>query len=111
MRNTTPETRIGQLYPSGGIRDDEMRKMAPPNVRFITTRLPFKKTDLASGAQLSEQLALHAGLLADAQVSLIAFNCTSGSMVGGAERINQQIYQATDIPSVTTIEAVMEAIQ
>ncbi|MBV6273115.1 aspartate/glutamate racemase family protein [Alcaligenaceae bacterium CGII-47] len=111
MSNGKQEIRIGQLYPSGGIRDDEMRKMAPPDIRFITTRLPFKKTDLASGASLSDKLGYHAGLLADAQVSLIAFNCTSGSMISGPDEINRQIHKATGIPSVTTIEAVMQAIR
>lgn len=110
MIEKVQDIRIGQLYPSGGIRDDEMGKMAPPGVRFLTTRLPFQKTDLASGAKLSDQLAFHAELLAHAQVDLIAFNCTAGSMIGGPDRINQEILQATNISSITTIEAVMQAL-
>lgn len=102
--------RIGQLYPSGGLCDDEMAQMAPGGIRFLTTRLPFRKTNLQDDAELAKNVEFHASLLADAQVDLIAFNCTAASMVTGPETINRRIETATGIRSITTIEAVLEAL-
>ncbi|WP_418061804.1 aspartate/glutamate racemase family protein [Pimelobacter simplex] len=102
--------RIGHLYPSGGLCDYEVQLMAPAGVQFLTTRMPFRRTGLADDLALAEGLELHAGLLADAEVDLIAFNCTAASMLLGPATVNARITAATGIPSVTTIEAVLEAL-
>lgn len=102
--------RIGQLYPSGGLCDDELGRMAPDNIRFLTTRLPFRRTNLQDDAELAKNVEFHASLVADAKVDLIAFNCTAASMVSGPETINRRIEAATGIRSITTIEAVLEAL-
>jgi maleate isomerase len=103
---------VGQLYPSGGLCDHELQLMAPPEaVRFHTTRLPFRATGLAGDLALADDVEAHARLLADAQVDLIAFNCTAASMVIGPERVNRRIQRATGIPSVTTVEAVLDALR
>lgn len=102
--------RIGHLYPSGGLCDYEVQLMAPEGVQFLTTRMPFRRTGLADDLALAEGLEVHAGLLADAEVDLIAFNCTAASMLLGPAQVNARITAATGIPSVTTIEAVLEAL-
>ncbi|GAA1539041.1 maleate cis-trans isomerase family protein [Nocardioides humi] len=102
--------RVGHLYPSGGLCDYEVQLMAPSGVQFLTTRMPFRRTGVADDLALAEGLEAHAALLADAAVDLIAFNCTAASMLLGPARVNERITAATGIPSVTTIEAVLEAL-
>ena len=105
------KARIGQLYPSGGLCDYEPQIMAPPGVQFLTTRLSFPKARLEDDAALVNEIDVHAQLVADAQVNLIALNCTAASMVVGPDAINRRIMAATGIRSTTTIEAVMAAIE
>ncbi len=102
--------RIGHLYPSGGLCDYEIQLMAPDGVQFLTTRMPFRRTGVADDLALADGLEHHAGLLADAEVDLIAFNCTAASMLLGPDRVNERITAATGIPSITTIEAVLDAL-
>lgn len=104
------KARIGQLYPSGGLCDYEPQAMAPEGVQFITTRLSFAKAGLENDVALVRELETHARLVADAQVRLIAFNCTAASLVAGPEVINRRIAAATGIASTTTIEAVLAAL-
>ncbi|MFB9121871.1 arylmalonate decarboxylase [Paraburkholderia dipogonis] len=101
--------RIGHLYPSGGLCDFEIQAMAPEGVQFVTTRLPFSDTSIDSDRSLIADLELHASLVADARVDLIALNCTAAGVVSGPEQINERIRAATGIRAVTTIEAVLAA--
>jgi len=103
--------RIGQLYPSGGICDHEPQMMAPAGVRFLTTRMPFRRTGLEDDLGLFRQLEHDAALLADAQVRLIAVNCTAATMLVGADEVNRRVLAATGLRSVTTIEAVVAALR
>lgn len=102
--------RIGHLYPSGGLCDFEVQLMAPEGVQFVTTRLPFRDTSLESDTKIIDKLEYHAGLLADAKVDLIALNCTAAGVVNGPETIRQRITDATGIPAVTTIDAILAAL-
>lgn len=104
--------RIGHLYPSGGICEHETQAMAPEGVRFLTTRMPFRRTGLEDGlAGLFDALESQALLLADAQVDLIAVNCTAATMLAGADSVNRRVQDATGIDSVTTIEAILAALR
>jgi maleate isomerase len=102
--------RIGHLYPSGGLCDYEVQLMAPDGVQFLTTRLPFNRTGVENDLALVTDLEQHTRLLADAEVDLIAVNCTAATMMVGADSINRRVREATGIASVTTIEAVMSAL-
>jgi maleate isomerase len=102
--------RIGHLYPSGGLCDHEVQLMAPDGVQFVTTRLPFRRTGLADDRHLVEDLEQHAALLADAEVAVIAVNCTAATMLAGPDRIRQRIDAATGIGTVTMIEAMLAAL-
>ena len=103
--------RVGHLYPSGGLCDYEIQLMAPSGVQFLTTRLPFRNTGVSDDLALADDLEFHAGLLADAAVELIAFNCTAASMLIGPENIRRRILDSTGLPSVSTIEAVTDALR
>ncbi len=105
------KARIGQLYPSGGLCDHEPQLMAPAGVQFLTTRLSFRQAGLEDDRALIDGMESHAQLLADAKVALIAFNCTAASMLVGSDEINRRIRAATGIRSVTTMEAVLAALE
>jgi maleate isomerase len=105
------KARVGHLYPSGGLCDYEPQMMAPEGVQFVTTRLSFRKSRLEDDAALVNDIETHAQLVADAQVDLIALNCTAASLVVGPDAINRRITAATEIRSTTTIEAVMAALE
>lgn len=102
--------RIGQLYPSAGLCDYEIQLMAPEGVQFLTTRVPFKKTDINQHHAFCAHLEQHAYLLADAGVDLIAVNCTAVTMMAGPERLRRRLFSATAKPTVTTIDAVLDAL-
>ena len=73
--------RIGQLYPSGGLCDFEVQRMAPEGVQFVTTRMSFRDTSRESDLALVQDVEAHARLLADAKAELIAFNCNAASLM------------------------------
>lgn len=102
--------RIGHLYPSGGLCDYEIQRMAPDGVQFVTTRMPFRRTGLADDLALFDDLEAHSRLLADAEVDLIAVNCTAATMLAGPDAVNSRVRAATGIAATTTIEAVLEAL-
>jgi maleate isomerase len=104
------KARIGQLYPSGGLCDYEPQIMAPAGVQFLTTRLSFRKSGLEDVAALVKDIETHAQLLADAQVDLIALNCTAASMAAEADAISRRVTAATGIRATTTMEAVLAAL-
>lgn len=99
--------RIGQLYPSGGLCDHEPQLMAPEGVRFVTTRVPFRQTSLEADRKFAEGLESHGQLLADAEVDLLAINCTAATLLAGPQVLRKRLLVATGLDSVTTIEAVI----
>lgn len=102
--------RIGHLYPSGGISEHEIQRMAPEGLHFLTTRMPFRRTGREDDLGLLRDVETHAALLADARVELIAFNCTAASLMAGPGVVEARIERATGVPAVTTIDAVMQAL-
>lgn len=102
--------RVGHLFPSGGVSDYELIQMAPAEVQFLTTRMPFRKTGLADDRALLHDVETPAQLLADAKVELIAFNCTAASLLAGDGVLEARITAVTGIPAVTTIAAVKSAL-
>lgn len=102
--------RIGHLYPSGGLCDYEPQLMAPDGIQFVTTRLPFAATAIHDVARLFADVETHAALLADADVDIVAVNCTAATLLAGPHALNRRIAEATGLAAVTTIEAVLTAV-
>lgn len=85
--------------------------MAPGGVQFLTTRVAFRRTGLEDDRAMIDGVAAAATLLADAEVDLIAFNCTAASMLAGPDEIRSRVAEATGgIGCVSTIEAVVGAL-
>lgn len=71
---------IGMLLPSGNlVAERQVRAMLAPGVALHTTRLPLTGSSEAQLLAMIDGLEAAAGLLADARVDVIAFNCTAVS--------------------------------
>ncbi len=106
--------RIGMLFPSAGLVEREVEKMLPEGVSLHVTRIPMRRPTGEELAHLSDRVEEAAGLLADARVDVIAFNCTLGSLIKGAgydREIIGRIEAATGIPATTTATAVVAGLR
>lgn len=104
---------IGMLLPSGNIvAEGQVRAMMPRGVTVHTTRLPLTGSSDAELRRMTESLEGTAGLLADARVDLIAFNCTAVSTYSSDAdcKIADRITATTKTPAVTTAQALVAAL-
>jgi len=87
---------------------------APEGVSVHTTRLPLERVTEAELTKMAERVEEAAKLLADAQVDIIAYGCTTGSLIKGKgydEELEERIRRVTGIPAVSTARAVLEALK
>ena len=106
--------RIGMLYPSAGISEEESQKILPEGVSIHVTRIPMKDASYEALMHMADSVEEAASLLADAGVDIIAFNCTMGSLIKGTgydEEIMERITRATGLPSTTTTTAVVAGLR
>ncbi len=106
--------RIGMLFPSSGLSEEEVQKILPPGVSLHVTRMPLKRATYEEELHFADCVEEAAGLLADAGVDIIAFNNTLGSLMKGRgydQEIIERIVQATGIPATTTITAVVAGLR
>jgi len=88
--------------------------MAPPDVAIFATRLRLEKgvpDDLRAMADLAEQAG---ELLLHADVDVIAYCCTTGSLIDGVdwdEKLAARLGNATGLPVTTTASAAVAAMQ
>lgn len=113
------DKRVGLIIPSlNVIVEDDLRRELPADVGYHIGRLRLRKT----AGRVTQQALLEAGtesieqstLLSDAGVNAIAFNCTGASLSDGPEgatKLREQITNATNTPSTTTILAVVRALR
>jgi maleate isomerase len=106
--------RIGMLYPSGGISEWEVQKMLPEDVSLHVTRIPMHEPTHDSLLHMADSVEESSKLLADANVDIIAFNCTVGSLIKGRgydQEIIARINKATGLPATTTTTAVIAGLK
>jgi maleate isomerase len=109
------EIRIGLIVPSSNTTMEyEFRKMLPPKISLHTARMRLTNVTIEELFKM-EKDAISAGLmLADADVDIIVYGCTTGSLVGGKgydEKIAQEIKKATNKNVVVTATAVVDALK
>lgn len=106
--------RIGMLYPSSGISEREVEKMLPPEISLHVTRIPMSMPTYDSLLHMADSVEEASKLLADAQVEVIAFNCTVGSLIkdkGYDQEIIERINRATGVPATTTTTAIVAGLK
>ncbi|MEM2057126.1 MAG: aspartate/glutamate racemase family protein [Thermoproteota archaeon] len=107
--------RIGIIYPADGLIDDEFFKFVPEDVAIHITRIsvPEEKLSVNVVAQVAEtsEIEQAAKMLRITRPNVIAYACTSGSFLkrGYEKKISQRIEKVTNIPAITTTQAVIDA--
>ena len=99
--------------PTNTVNEAEWQMMAPEGVTVHATRMPLHEdTTSPHGRQaLYDDIARAASDLAQAQVDVIAYGCTAGSMVQPASGLEDFIKQETGIAGVTTAAAIVRALE
>lgn len=107
--------RIGLIVPSSNTTmEPEFARYAPQDVSVHTTRLRLEEVSEAELERMAEGVEEAAMLLADAGVEIIAYGCTTGSLIKGRgyeKELEERIKKAVGIPAITTARAVLDALR
>lgn len=107
--------RIGLIIPSLNVTiEPEFNHLAPQGVSTHATRLLFEKGTAEDLEKMAEDTDKATRLLATACVDVIAYACTSGSLVKGLgwdREIIKLIEKTSGKPATTTSTAAIEAFQ
>lgn len=105
--------KIGLIVPSTNtVMEPEFYRMAPTGISIHTARMMLLgKATHESYEKMEDDTARAASELATAEPELIVWGCTSGSVICPSERIVSRIENAAHIEAITTIDAVMAALE
>jgi maleate isomerase len=93
--------------------EPEFYTMLPRNFTIHTARLKLKSISLKDLAEMEKKVEEEAVKLADADVDIIGYGCTSGSLfrgLGHDKMLEERIARATGKPAITTAGAVIAAL-
>lgn len=105
--------KIGLIVPSTNtVNEPEFYYMAPRGVSIHTARIKLlgkatTESYLAMGAETERA----ASELATAEVDVIAWGCTSGSVIIPRQKLEASIVKAAGVPAVTTFGSVLAALK
>jgi len=106
--------RLGLLVPSSNtVMEQEFRAILPTEMSIHTARVRLRHVVVSELLEMEQQIREEASKLADANVDVIGFGCTSGSFVRGRshdDQIVDAIEKVTGKPAVATAGAVVEAL-
>jgi maleate isomerase len=94
--------------------EPEFYAMAPFGVSIHTARMMLQDVTPEGLEYMAEDAVNAAELLSTADVDIIVYGCTSGSLVKGEaweSNLVKKIHKATGIPTKTTVRAVVEALK
>jgi len=107
--------RIGLIVPSSNTTmESELHKMAPEGVSIHISRIPLKEVTREALFEMEKHSLRAAIELADADVDIILYGCTTGSLVGGPgydKMISEKIEKTVNKPVVATATAVVNALE
>jgi maleate isomerase len=107
--------RLGLIIPSLNVTiEPEFNSRAPPNVSIHATRLLLPKGDKKNLVNMAKDTELACKLLASAHVNVIAYACTTGSLIGGRkweEKLSARMESSSGVPVVTTARSVIDSLQ
>ena len=108
--------RVGLLIPSSNTTmEHEFSRWLPLSYALHSSRMPIEpEVTEASLIKMADASVDSARLLADCQVDLILYGCTSGSFIKGQgfdKEVEDKIYKATAIRTISTSGCVLEALR
>lgn len=108
-------SRIGLMIPaSNTTMESEFWRMAPEGVSVHVARMLLGKVSEEDLIKMEAHIEMAAKELATADVDVIAFGCTTGSLVKGKgydQEISDKITAISGIQSVSTSTAVLDALR
>lgn len=107
--------RLGVLVPTTNkTMEPELYKMTTRGVSVHFSKLKQKEDTVEELQRMADDVPRAAAELADAEVDIIAFGCTTGSLIGGLgydEQLIRKIESVAHIPATTTSTAVISALK
>ncbi len=107
--------RIGLIIPSSNTTmEPEFWKMAPEGVSIHTSRVRLVEVTPEALKLMAAEAARAAEELATAEVDVVVYGCTSGSLLDGIEweeRLRREIRERAGVEAITTAQAVVEALK
>jgi maleate isomerase len=94
--------------------EQEFRKVLPTDVSVHAARIRLQKVVVSELKNMKNEIEREAVKLADANVDVISFGCTTGSLVAGVEydkEIVELIRKVTQKPAVATAGAVVQSLK
>ncbi|MCX8169184.1 MAG: aspartate/glutamate racemase family protein [Candidatus Methanomethylicia archaeon] len=107
--------KLGLIIPSSNTTmETEFRVMLPQGFTIHTARLRLKSVTLEGLIEMESRVEEEAIKLADADVDVIGYGCTSGSLfkgLGHDKMLEEMITRVTGKPAVATAGAVVNALR
>ncbi|MBO9355718.1 decarboxylase [Bordetella petrii] len=105
--------KIGLITPSSNnINEPEFYRLAPPGVTIHTARVLLTgEMDEASFHRMAADLGRAAKELATAEVDIVAYGCTAGSIIVPLNELTTAMSEQTGTPALVTAGAVVSALQ
>jgi len=107
--------RIGLIIPSLNVTiEPEFNAYSPSDVSVHATRLLLPKGDKEHLAQMATDTETACDLLSTAKVNVIAYACTTGSLIRGIEwekSLAKRMESRVRVPAVTTASSVISALK
>lgn len=107
--------RIGLLLPSSNsTMEPELYRIAPGEVTIHTARMMLKSVTPKALEAMARDAVKAAKMLETAEVEILIYGCTSGSLLKGVEweaELVEKIKDAAGVPTISTGKAVVEAIK
>lgn len=108
-------SRVGLLLPSSNTTmEPDFYKMAPMGVTVHTARMLLRAVTVKGLTEMAGEAEGAPRLLKTAGVDMLAYGCTSGSLIGGVgweESLRRRLMEAAGVPVVTTAGAVVEGLR
>jgi maleate isomerase len=108
-------SRVGLLLPSSNTTmEPDLYRMAPKDVTVHTARMMLREVTPEGLEEMACEASRAARLLKTADVDLLAYGCTSGSLIRGVEwekSLKKRLEETAGVPAVTTAGAVVEGLR
>lgn len=110
-----PSSRIGLIVPSSNTTMEfEFWRLVPPGVTVHAGRVSLVNVDVESLERMAEEVVKEVEKLSTADVNVIVYGCTSGSLLKGLEwerGLRERIERVAGVKAVTTAGAVVDALR
>ena len=107
--------RIGLIVPSSNTTmEPEFYRVCPEGVSIHTARVPLEEVTPDALVKMADYVLDAAKMLETADVNVIVYGCTSGTLIGGVEwerELTSKIERKTGVETITTASAVVQALK